>query len=140
MSARPRITRLLLLLCAITCSQVGYAEALRVFPDHIDIHPLAASQRVVVMLTDLRGVTNDVTSEANVTLEDASLARWQDGVLHPLAAGETRLLVQHAGLSAKVDVRVNRSSLESWPSFQNEASSAESVGKLRFRKRAKIMI
>ena len=120
MSARPRITRLLLLLCAITFSQVGYAEALRVFPDHIDIHPLAASQRVVVMLTDLRGVTNDVTSEANVTLEDASLARWQDGVLHPLAAGETRLLIQHAGLSARVDVRVNRSSLEVWPSFQNE--------------------
>ena len=120
MTAHPRIIRSLLVLCVFTLSHVAHAAALRVFPENIDIHQLAATQRVVVMLTDPRGVTSDVTSEANVTLEDASFARWQDGVLHPLASGETRLLVQHAGLSAKAEVRVKRSALVSSPSFRNE--------------------
>jgi len=120
MTARPRIIRSLVLLCAFALSHVAGAASLRIFPEQIDIHPLAASQRVVVTLTDTRGVTSDVTSEANVTLDDTSLARWQDGVLKPLSSGETRLLVQHAGLSAKADVRVKRSAAASWPSFQNE--------------------
>lgn len=120
MTARPRIIRSFVLLCAFSLSHVAGAAALRIFPEQIDIHPLAASQRVVVTLTDTRGVTSDVTSEANVTLDDTSLARWQDRVLKPLSSGETRLLVQHAGLSAKADVRVKRTAAASWPSFQNE--------------------
>jgi len=120
MTAHPRIIRSLLLLWAFTLSHVAHATALRIFPENVDIHPLAASQRVVVMLTDPHGVPSDVTNEASVILEDATFARWQDGVLHPLASGETRLLVQHAGLSAKAEVRVKRSTVVSSPSFQNE--------------------
>jgi hypothetical protein len=65
-------------------------------------------------------VTSDVTNEASVTLENASLARWKDGVMNPLASGETRLLVKHAGITAKADVSVKRSVEPSGPSFQNE--------------------
>jgi len=120
MTAKPRIIRPLLLLCAFALSNVVDAAVLRVFPEHIDIHPLAASQRIVVMLTDERGMTIDVTSEAKVTLEDTDLARWEDGVLKPVASGETRLLVQHAGLSTAADVKVTRSAEATPPSFQNE--------------------
>jgi Protein of unknown function (DUF1553)/Protein of unknown function (DUF1549) len=120
MTASPRIIRCLVLLCAFALSHVAGADVLRIFPEKIDIHPLAASQRVVVTLTDARGVSSDVTSEASVTLEDARLARWRDGVLNPLASGETRLLVEHAGLSAKAGVKVNGSAEAAWPSFQNE--------------------
>jgi hypothetical protein len=120
MTAKPRIIRPLLLLCAFALSNVVDAAVLSVFPEHIDIHPLAASQRVVVMLTDERGMTSDVTSEAKVTLEDTDLARWEDGVLKPVASGETRLLVQHAGLGTAADVKVTRSAEANAPSFQNE--------------------
>jgi hypothetical protein len=120
MKACSRIISSLLLLCAFTLSHMAQAATLRIFPEKIDIHPLAASQRVVVTLTDARGVTSDVTNEASVTLENASLARWKDGVMNPLASGETRLLVKHAGITAKADVSVKRSVEPSGPSFQNE--------------------
>ena len=120
MTAHPRITRSLALLCAFVLSHVADAATLRIFPEHIDIHTLAGSQRVVVTLMDTHGVTSDVTSEAKVTLENTNFVRWQAGVLRPVASGETRLLVQHAGLSAQADVRVRRSVEASGPSFQNE--------------------
>ncbi len=120
MTACSRILRLLPLISVLTLSHVACADMLRIFPEQIDMHPLAASQRVVVTLTDARGLTRDVTSEADVTLEDPRFARWQDGVLHPLASGETRMLVQHEGLRVKADVRVNRSAEPSGPSFRNE--------------------
>ncbi|RFC46283.1 MAG: Protein of unknown function (DUF1553)/Protein of unknown function (DUF1549) [Verrucomicrobia bacterium] len=120
MTASPEIIRCLVLLCAFALSPVAGADVLRIFPEKIDIHPHAASQRVVVTLTDARGVSSDVTSEASVTLEDTRLARWQDGVLNASASGQTRLLVEHAGLSARAGVKVNGSAEAAWPSFQNE--------------------
>ena len=113
-------TVLLLLLSAFALSQAAHADELRIFPEHIDIHPLSTSQSVVVTLTDARGLTRDVTAEAKVTMENASLARWQSGTLTPLASGSTRLVVNHAGLSVTANVKVTRSAETAAPSFQNE--------------------
>ncbi len=120
MTAHSRIIRSIVLICLFALSHVAGADVLRIFPERIDIHPLTASQRVVVTLTDARGVTSDVTSEANVTLENANLARWQSGSLAPLASGSTRLVVNHAGLSATADVKIARGAETAAPSFQNE--------------------
>ena len=121
MSAHPRIH---LFHCIVFLSALGLhfasAATLRIFPEHIQIHPLAASQRVVVTLTDARGLTSDVTAEAKVTLENPSFARWQSGVLTPLASGTTRLAVNHAGLSATTELRVARGAEVAAPSFQND--------------------
>ena len=120
MTAHALIIRSLVLLSALALSHAANADALRIFPEHIDIHPLAASQRVVVTLTDARGLTSDVTAGAMVTLENASLARWESGTLTPLASGSTQLMVKHAGLSAMADVKVTRGAEAAAPSFQNE--------------------
>jgi len=134
MNACSRIISPLLLLCAFTLSHMAQAATLRIFPEKIDIHPLAASQRVIVTLTDVRGVTSDVTNEASVTLENASLARWKDGVMNPLASGETRLLVEHAGITAKADVRIKRSVEPSGPSaalWSRAAAKTDAVNNRR---------
>ena len=120
MTAHALILRSLVLLSALALTHAASAAALRIFPERIDIHPLAASQRVVVTLTDARGLTSDVTAEAKVTLENASLARWQTGTLTPLVSGSTRLMLTHAGLSATADVKVARGAEAAAPSFQNE--------------------
>ncbi|MEY4484133.1 MAG: hypothetical protein RL693_1585 [Verrucomicrobiota bacterium] len=112
--------RSLLLICIFVWHHSASAASLRIFPEHIDIHPLAASQRVVVTLTDARGLTSDVTAEAKVTLDDASLARWQTGMLTPLASGSTRLVASHSGLTATADMKVLRGGEATAPSFQNE--------------------
>ncbi|MCX6836849.1 MAG: DUF1549 domain-containing protein [Verrucomicrobia bacterium] len=114
------VIRSLVMLAALVLCHAASAATLKIFPEHIDIHPLAASQRVVVTLTDARGLTSDVTAEAKVTLENPSLARWQSGVLTPLASGTTRLAVNHAGLSATTELRVARGAEVAAPSFQND--------------------
>ena len=121
MSAFPRIN-LFHLLVLFSAHGLHFASAatLKVFPEHVDIHPLAASQRVVVTFTDERGLTRDVTTEAKATLENASLAQWQAGSLTPLALGSTRLVVTHAGLHAAADVKVSRAAQAASPSFQND--------------------
>ena len=120
MTDHSRIIRSIVLICVLALSHVAGADVLRIFPERIDIHPLTASQRVVVTLTDARGVTSDVTSEANVTLENTALVRWQSGTLAPLSSGSTRLVVDHAGLSATADVKIARGAETAAPSFQNE--------------------
>jgi hypothetical protein len=119
MTAHALLVRSLVVLAALALSHASAGE-LRILPERIDIHPLAASQRVVVTLTDARGLTSDVTAEAKVIMENTSLARWQAGILTPLASGSTRLLVAHAGLSATAEVKVTRSAEVAAPSFQNE--------------------
>jgi len=120
MTARALIIRSLATLSALALTHAASASELRIFPEHIDIHPLSSSQRVVVTLTDARGLTSDVTAEAKVILENASLVRWQAGTLTPLASGSTRLVVKHVGLSATADVKVTRGLQAAAPSFQNE--------------------
>jgi len=121
MSAFPRINLFhLLVLFSTHGLHFASAATLKVFPEHIDIHPRVASQRIVVTLTDGRGLTSDVTAVAKVTLENASLARWQAGTLTPLASGKTRLFVNHAGLSASAEVKVTRGAQAAAPSFQND--------------------
>jgi hypothetical protein len=112
--------RSLALLSSFALSHVASAASLRIFPEHIDIHPLATSQRVIVTLTDGHGLTSDVTAQAKVTLENASLARWQTGMLTPLASGSTRFVVSHTGLSATANLKVTRSAEAAAASFQNE--------------------
>jgi hypothetical protein len=120
MTAYALIFRSLVLLGALALSHAAHAAGLQIFPARIDIGPLATSQRVVVTLTDARGLTSDVTAEAKVALENTSLARWQVGTLTPLASGSTRLVLKHAGLSATADLKVTKSAQTAAPSFQNE--------------------
>lgn len=120
MTARALIIRSLATLSALALTHAASASELRIFPEHIDIHPLSSSQRVVVTRTDARGLTRDVTAEAKVILENASLVRWQAGTLTPLVSGSTRLVVKHVGLSATAEVKVTRGLQAAAPSFQNE--------------------
>jgi hypothetical protein len=119
MTAHALLVRSLVVLGALALNHVSAGE-LRIFPERIDIHPLAASQRLVVSLTDARGLTSEVTTEAKVTLENDSLARWQTGIITPMASGSTRLVVTHAGLSAAAELNVTRSAEVAAPSFENE--------------------
>lgn len=112
--------RTLLLIGLFVLPLATSAATLQIFPQHIDIHPLASSQRVVVTLKDERGLNRDVTAEAKVEIENPSLARWQTGILMPLASGTTRLVVHHSDLSATADLKVARNVEATAPSFQND--------------------
>lgn len=96
------------------------ASTLHIFPQHIDIHPLAASQKVVITLTDDRGINRDVTTEAKVEIEAPGIADWQQGTLTPAASGHTRLVAHHADITATAELKVTHVETTSAPSFQNE--------------------
>ena len=79
---------------------------LDLYPPQIDLRSGAARQQVVVVATRPDGVTEDVTSKAKITAEDAKLARVERGVVHPLANGHTTLRAAYDGQSAGTPLAV----------------------------------
>ena len=80
--------------------------SLAVYPPQVSLSTANDYQNLVVVATRADGVTADVTSQAELTLAESSLAKFEGSTLHPQADGETDLKVKFAGLetSAKLTV------------------------------------
>lgn len=96
----------------LTVLATGAAQAaepersLKVFPAEIELRGQADRQGIVVQEVDAQGITRDVTDLATLRLEQPALAELQVRTLVPRSDGQTRLIVEHAGLSAAVSVVV----------------------------------
>ena len=90
---------------------------LSVFPPEASLTTSRDRQAIVVQALAADGITRDVTAEAKLTLE-APLARLEGNVLHPLADGETKLIVEHGGTSVAIPVRVKDAAAERPISFK----------------------
>ncbi len=96
------------------------AVKLAAFPERISLGSPRNRQRVVVQVILADGSTRDVTSAASVKVADPAKLRLADGVLEPLADGETELDIEFEGLRCEVAVDVKGSTSGSPLSFRND--------------------
>jgi hypothetical protein len=100
------ITTLVLTFTLARHCRADSGPAIKVFPADIELRGKDDRQSVVVQLVDEQGTTRDVTTAAKLRLADPKTAKMQNGSLVPLANGETRLVVEHAGKKAEARVVV----------------------------------
>ena len=93
-------------LAALFAGRVDAASNLKVFPSTMDLEGKDDRQGIVVQQVDDRGVTRDVTATAKLRLVDPTLAALTGPTLAPRKDGSTKLVVEHAGLTAEVPVVV----------------------------------
>ena len=87
-------------------AQANAAATLKVFPPAVVLGGQDDRQGVVVQLVDDQGITKDVTATAKLRLVDPSLAAFSGQTLAPKKDGTTKLVIEHAGLTAEVPVVV----------------------------------
>ncbi len=80
-----------------------------VYPPDVNLSFQQDRQKFVVVATRQDGVTLDVTSQSQVALADASLARIENATLYPVADGQTSLNIDYQGHKASIPVVVTDS-------------------------------
>jgi hypothetical protein len=96
------------------------APTLKVFPAAVELRGQDDRVGVVVQQIDGQGVTKDVTAAAKLRLADPALAALSGPTIAPKKDGTTKLVVEHAGLTAEVTVVV-KGAAESHPvSFRRD--------------------
>ncbi len=96
------------------------AIKLTAFPERISIGSPRNRRRIVVQAIFTDGSTRDVTAAASVKVADPAKLRLADGVVEPLADGETELGIEFEGLRCEVPVEVKGSTSASSLSFRND--------------------
>src|SRR5262245_8047378 len=91
-----------------------------VFPHEVNLNTVRDRQSLVVRVTESNGVHRNVTAEAKFTLADPAKAKIENGVVTPLADGETQLQVEWNGQSAQVAVKVVDAQLDPQVSFRRD--------------------
>jgi hypothetical protein len=92
--------------------------AFEVFPSDVNLKFQRDRQSLVVRITEPSGVMRDVTADAKFTLADPSKAKIEQGVVLPVADGETTLKVEYQGKSIDVPVKVEQAQVEQPVSFR----------------------
>jgi len=91
---------------------------IEVFPPDVNLNTSRDRQKFVVVATRADGVTQDVTSQAQVTLANPALARLDAATLFPLADGETTLNVAFGGFAVQVPLVVKDAAADRPISFK----------------------
>ncbi|MEQ1862468.1 MAG: DUF1549 and DUF1553 domain-containing protein [Chthoniobacteraceae bacterium] len=89
-------------------------------PHKIDLSDVRDRQSLVVRTTEPNGVQRNVTAEAKFTLADPAKAKIENGVVTPLADGETKLKVEWNGQSTELQVVVKGAKTEQPVSFRRD--------------------
>jgi hypothetical protein len=88
------------------------------YPPEINLNSSGGFQRVVVQSVYQDGTTRDVTSQAQLKLTDAKVARLDRGSVRPVGDGRTELRVSFSGKSLSVPVTVTNAGLKPDISFK----------------------
>ena len=118
-----RLSRCLLFFAASAWpafAAVDAAKPFEVFPADINLTTVRDRQSLVVRTTDPKGVNRNVTAEAKFTLADPTKAKIENGVVTPLADGETKLKVEFNGQSTEVPVVVKDAKADPMISFRRD--------------------
>ncbi len=89
-----------------------------VYPAEVHLDDALDSQRIVIIGEDYDSSSIDLTAKSVAKVLDESIAIYRDGVLTPLADGETSLRVHSRGQSQVIPVKVSNSSLTPKVSFK----------------------
>ena len=92
--------------------------SLNVFPSSIELSGKRDFQKIVGQAVRHNGVTDDVTDELQIIVDDQNIARLDGRTLIPLESGETKLRIQHADLEVTVPVKVAAADVDPPISFQ----------------------
>ncbi|MFI4859563.1 MAG: DUF1549 and DUF1553 domain-containing protein [Phycisphaerales bacterium JB063] len=99
-------------------AQAEQPGGLEVYPASIDLNTNADHQSLVVRTRRADGVTVDLTHTATYRLENESLASIDGNVIRPLQDGETTVVVEHNGQSARIPLTVREAQADRPISFR----------------------
>ncbi|MGL4422523.1 MAG: DUF1549 and DUF1553 domain-containing protein, partial [Gemmataceae bacterium] len=89
-----------------------------VYPPNIQLETKRDYQTFVVQATDSTGLSKDISAQAKITLANPALVKRENFTLVPLADGATELVVEAAGQTVKVPVKVTQASVDRPISFK----------------------
>lgn len=95
-------------------------QQIAVYPSLIQLNGLRDRQRIVVIGSGQQTNTRDWTRDVSVITADPNIAEIRDGVVHPLADGDTELIIQHGSMKSIIPVRVNSTAQPRPIAFENE--------------------
>ncbi len=117
----PRICKALVAGIVGLAAAPVWAASLAAFPPKIQLDNARDPQRIVVVKTRDDGVTLDVTKDAIFRVEPATLATWSDQLrLNPAADGEGQIIVEYAGETLSVPLKVQGAGNNPPMSFRND--------------------
>jgi Protein of unknown function (DUF1549)/Protein of unknown function (DUF1553) len=110
---------------SLLVSAAAYPAGLTVYPEKIQLDNARDPHRLVAVQFREDGVTRDVTSEAKITIEPATLAQWTDTRrLKPLVDGEGTVRVEYDGQTVTLPLSVKQSKNDPPISFRNDLMPA----------------
>ncbi|MDP6445693.1 MAG: DUF1549 domain-containing protein, partial [Pirellulaceae bacterium] len=118
---RKQLPMLLLLVVALVARADGADRQLvgiQVDPPDVKLNTLRDLQRLIVQAQFADGITQDVTREAKLTLDNPALAKIQENLLTPLADGAGKVLVEFGGFKVEIPVEVKDAKTDRPISFQ----------------------
>jgi len=92
--------------------------SLSVYPEDVNLSTIRDRQSFVIQVTYPSGLTQDVTTEAKLTLTNPAIVRLEGNILHPAADGEGQLNVEFGGLTQMVPIKVAQAAVERPVSFK----------------------
>ena len=104
-------------LIAISALAENLKEVMVFPPDQITLTTSRDRQSLVVQGVHTDDTTQDLTREATFKLADTSFARLQGQTLYPIADGETELIIEVAGHTQKLPVKVEQAETDRPISF-----------------------
>ncbi|HEV8605495.1 MAG TPA: DUF1549 and DUF1553 domain-containing protein [Tepidisphaeraceae bacterium] len=91
---------------------------LEVFPNIITLESSRDTQSLVVRLTDKQGISYDVTSEAEITVADPSLAKVESGTVKPISDGATKIKIKHKTNTIEIPLTIKEAKIDRPISFK----------------------
>ena len=104
--------------CAVASAALDAQNPFEVFPTNVNLKFQRDRQSLVVRFTEANGVHRDVTAEAKFSVADPAKAKVENGVVAPLADGETTVKIEWNGKTAEVPVKVEAAATDTPVSFR----------------------
>jgi hypothetical protein len=108
----------LLCTCAAASAALETQNPFEVFPSDVNLKFQRDRQSVVVRFTEANGVHRDVTADAKFSVADPTKAKVENGVVVPLADGDTKVKIEWNGKTAEVPVKVEAAATDTPISFR----------------------
>jgi hypothetical protein len=93
---------------------------LNVYPAEVNLATARDRQSLVVQAEFANGLTQDVTLEAELSIQDESLVRLEGQTLYPIQDGSTQLLVHYGGQSRQLPIEVQQAEEDPPLSFRQD--------------------
>ncbi len=118
------LAAILIAALALLPSGIAHAVGFAVYPPRIALESARDPQRAAAVFTQDDGVSLDVTAQATVAIEPATLAKWEGGKFVPLADGDGQITMTYNGMTVTMPLHVANSAVNPPMSFFNDLEPA----------------